>query len=106
MSCNPTEGTIPFRLAAFEALPFDKHGLYSFWYKRTCIYVGKAENSSIRKRLTEHWTKTHNDYLADWINAKGPDLRIKVKVIETRAEIEIFERFFIRKFKPLANKTS
>lgn len=106
MSCKPTEGTIPFRLAAFEALSVDEHGLYSFWFKRICIYIGKAECSSIRQRLTEHWTKTHNDYLAEWIDAKGPDLRIKFKVINKRAEIEVFERFFIRKFKPLANKTS
>ena len=106
MSCNPLEQTIPFRLSSFELFSPDDHGLYSFWFRKTCIYVGKAEDSSIKKRLTDHWTRTHNDYLRYWIDAKGPKLRIKTKIINNKKDIEIFERFYIRKFRPLANKTS
>lgn len=41
-------------------------GIYTFWHKKNCIYVGRSNN--IKKRIKEHYVSCHNDYLSLWLN--------------------------------------
>lgn len=104
LACNPRSNTIGFRLSEFDSLDPQARGLYAIWYKQSCIYVGKAQDQPLRNRLQQHWKGSHNATLNDWVAAKGSALRVSIKPMLDESVIEIFERFYIRKFKPLANR--
>ena len=40
-----------FNWLNIQKLPEDVHGIYAIWSRTTCIYVGKAENQSLKKDL-------------------------------------------------------
>ena len=50
-------------------------GVYAIWWKHRCLYVGKAVNDTIYKRLASHLSGSHNRNLSLWIGAKNGDLK-------------------------------
>ena len=87
----------------FSKIPADAYGVYGIWFRRRCIYIGKAKSQPIAKRLEQHWNGTHNPDLADWISAKGPLLNVSYAITHKQA-IDNFERRHIKRFQPLTNK--
>ena len=102
--CRPYDNQLRFRKADFEKIPADAIGIYGLWFKKRCLYVGKAEDQPIAKRLKRHWDGTHNPELAAWIQAKGSELRVAYLVAEEKSKITALERLYIRRFQPLTNR--
>ena len=102
MACPEIHRKKFFKLKNVEALPQDAFGVYGIWYGKHCIYIGKAKLQPISKRLACHWRESHNSYLNEWIEAKGSSLLFTYKILQSE-NIDVFERFYIRKFKPLEN---
>lgn len=101
--CNPFSQTLRFRVAEFYKIPADSFGVYAIWHGRRCIYVGKAEDQSIGSRLQQHWNQSHNGYLQCWIESKGRELKVSYKAISDKHRIDTYERYFIKRFQPIAN---
>lgn len=93
-----------FRLSQIEKLDSDACGVYAFWYRNRCIYVGMAQKQSVRRRLLKHWAGTHNEDLKLWIDAKRDALSVCCKIISRASLIPAEERRQIGKLQPLANK--
>ena len=102
--CRPYDNQLRFRRADFDKIPADAFGVYGLWYRRRCIYVGKAEKQPIAKRLEQHWKGTHNRELEAWVHAKGSDLRVAYLVAEEKSKVSSLEKLYIRRFQPLTNK--
>lgn len=102
--CRPYDKQLRFRRSDIDKIPSDAIGVYGLWFGKRCIYVGKAEEQPIAKRLQQHWERTHNPELAAWIQAKGPELRVAYVITEEESKIDALERLYIRRFQPLTNK--
>lgn len=101
--CNPYHNQLRFRAIDFEKIPQDAHGVYGIWYRQHCVYVGQAARQTIADRLKQHWQKTHSQDLQMWIDAEGPNLRVAYLAVGEAGKIGAYERFFIKRFQPLAN---
>lgn len=101
MTCRPYDLLAPFSLRAIDRLDPDAAGVYGFWFRRECIYIGLASN--LRSRLLQHWAGSHNDGLKDWMRAKKADLHFNYKVAGPADDIKQMERFFIQRFSPRTN---
>ena len=102
--CSPYDNQIGFSRASLDKLPADAFGVYGLWYGKRCIYVGKAEDQTIARRLVQHWRGSHNPNLANWIAAKGATLRVAYAVVNNKSGIDELEQFYIRRFQPLTNR--
>ncbi len=102
MACDPYSILSPFNFRVIDKLP-DSSGVYGFWLVRRCIYIGKAEKQSIRNRLFQHLTDCHNADLSAFIDAYGNELRIACKCIDRLDQIDVMERYCIRRFQPITN---
>ena len=83
--------------------PEHEFGVYSIWSKNICIYVGLAKEQSIRVRLRQHYSGSHNDILDSWIKSSHP-LWFHYESVENKKAIEAKERIRIKRFAPIANK--
>lgn len=104
LAFEPEKNRRKWRLRNIESLRSDEYGIYGIWYGKRCIYVGKAETQTIRDRLYQHWTKTHNQTLENWIAAEGSQLDFSYLPVEDRDSIDHNERYYIKRFQPVANK--
>ena len=93
-----------FRRADFDKIPSNAFGVYGVWFGKRCIYVGKAEDQPIARRLMQHWRGSHNQDFANWVKAKGVGLRVAYLALDDKSKVACFERFYIRRFQPLTNK--
>lgn len=75
-------------------------GVYVFWTKRFCLYVGKASN--LRERLTSHWRGSHNRDLGIWIKSHGSNLCITI--YEETGNLQVAEQRLIDRYRPHLNK--
>ncbi|WP_081617244.1 GIY-YIG nuclease family protein [Thioalkalivibrio sulfidiphilus] len=104
MSCDPRNASRPFRLSEIERPEYHGYGIYGFWYRGRCIYIGKAEDQVLTERLKQHWANCHNDLLKQWLAAKPGEIRFVVKMIDHKEQIQVYEKFYIRRFQPITNK--
>lgn len=77
-------------------------GVYGFWFRNQCIYVGMTVNQGLRDRLYQHWNGSHNDMLSLWIKSKGNKLQFCTKEVDIDY-IKIAEKYFIWLYQPLCN---
>ena len=82
--------------------PDDEFGVYALWSKTACIYVGKAEKQSLRKRLLQHYHRSHNDKLSAWIKSSHP-LWFSYEKVNNLTSIDAKERNRVKKYAPLTN---
>ncbi len=101
--CNPYANQLRFRAIDFDKIPQGAHGVYGIWFRQHCVYVGQATKQTIAERLRQHWRKTHSDNLQMWIDAEGANLKVAYLAIAEAGKIDCYERFFIKRFQPLAN---
>lgn len=69
----------PFNITSFHSahpLLDETSGVYVIWYEKTegYIYVGEVSRQPAKKRLMQHWTKSHNRVLRDWVQSFGHSL--------------------------------
>lgn len=102
---NSKHLTMPFRRHNIESIPDNAVGIYGFWYRTTgkCIYVGKAKKQPIKKRLKQHWRKSHNLELRLWIDEFGEFLDVCYISVECKKRIDRMEKRLIRAWDPEAN---
>lgn len=86
-----------------STVPDDHGGVYGFWFRRYCVYIGMTVRQSLRKRLSDHWVCSHNKFLRDWIKAKGENLQVSFRPLQSALEITELEKKYIRRYQPLAN---
>ena len=98
-ACLPNGG-IPFRRSTIEVVVPQKSGIYVFWSKRFCLYVGKAD--VLRERLLRHWVASHNPDLRLWIRAHGSKLSVTYKLVES--DLQNAEQSYIDMLSPHLNK--
>lgn len=93
-----------FSYQAIELMPRDVIGVYAFWSKSTerCIYVGRAKDQPIHKRLRSHFQQSHNRRLRGWITYLRADLQFCYAQV-ARNQVERVERWLIRQWRPDAN---
>ena len=92
----------------FSSIEIDRAGLinpgiYVFYFKKMCIYVGSAERP-LGERLREHWRGSHNDRLTNWIKVYGKKLRVEVREIKTIDRIKSVEQGEMDRLSPLVKK--
>jgi len=75
-------------------------GVYIFWSKNFCVYVGQADN--LRKRLLTHWSKSHNANLNIWLQSLGPRLCIGYELVSK--DLTGVEQMYIDRYQPHLNK--
>lgn len=94
----------PWSYPTLEEVPRDLTGVYAFWYRRTgrCVYVGKASEQTVRKRLHQHWRGSRNEALNLWMKAYGNFLDVCYAPVE-RHRVAAMERRLIKRWKPETN---
>jgi hypothetical protein len=94
---------LPFNRVTIDKVHLSCAGVYLFWHRKMCIYVGKTDRS-LRQRLREHWALCHNDQLRRWIKACGQQLEIQWRCIDDLSSIRAYEQMYIDLCMPLTNK--
>ena len=91
---------IPFRRSYIESSVPCKSGIYMFWSNKFCLYVGKADN--LCERLLSHWLRSHNPDLNMWIKARGAELCVSYKLVNSN--LQMAEQELIDRLSPHLNK--
>ena len=85
-------------------------GIYAIWWSHKCLYVGKSDERTVHKRLSEHLANCHNQELRDWIEAKNGLLKVSFVNLEANKEaikyIHEIEAVLIKLLSPELNKTN
>jgi len=105
MTCKPTTLTKFFSLINIEKIPSDVKGVYGFWCRDMCLYIGKAEEQPLRDRLLTHFNGTHNPDLRLWIQTYPKEIEFAYKQILETSTIHSVERLMIERYNPRTNKT-
>lgn len=96
-----TNNAFPFRRSSIETRVPEVSGIYFFWSRKFCVYVGQATN--LRERLMSHWLKSHNDDLNRWLKCPANTLCINFEIQSKKNLFEI-EQMFINRYQPHLNK--
>lgn len=75
-------------------------GVYIIWWRKICLYVGKAERQTVGDRMLQHWNECHNIELRTWIEAKRSDLEYCCASVN---KIGRSEKHLIRVLRPRTN---
>ena len=79
-------------------------GLYVFYFRKKCLYVGMSTN--LKNRLRTHWSGgSHNKSLKKWIVTKKDSLQVYyVKTMVSQKEkVKRVEDWLIRRLNPTLN---
>ena len=81
-------------------------GVYGFWYRTTgrCLYIGQAKEQPIKNRLKQHWYRSHNAKLRQWIKAFGQHIEICYMPVNS-AIMDKTEKRLIKALRPETNQT-
>ncbi len=95
-----------------EKFPFDYNfhnninhtgGLYCFWLRDTCIYVGMSEN--LHNRIAQHSHQEDNSKLIELFNAYSKEIKISFIYLNLSAnKLRNIESEAILKLHPIANR--
>lgn len=79
-------------------------GLYCFWVRGRCLYVGMS-STSLKRRLKEHCEAEDNELLSEYFETYGEDIEIVIVYSDAPEQsIRELESEAIRKLYPLANR--
>ena len=94
---------LPFNWANIDRISDKVIGIYIFWRGPFCLYVGKAKDQALKKRIRRHYTECHNPWLALWLKS-GHKISFSYEAVSNKASVDAKERNRIRSLKPLTNK--
>lgn len=82
----------------------DIQGLYAFWVRGTCLYVGMSMN--LKNRMQQHCEMETNPKIIENYNAYGGEIDVSLLYLEGYGEgqLRTLESAAIRKFDPIANR--
>ena len=95
-------GKMAFTHSNIMRCPDNKIGVYRFWRKNKCIYVGQTSDQSLQKRLKSHYFNSHSRFLNLWIKSSFK-LEFDINIMIDKNEILKFEDFLIKKLDPDCN---
>ena len=93
--------------AAFGYLFYDSidelPGLYCFWVRGRCLYVGMSTN--LKRRLKQHCESEDNERLADYFNTYNGEIVVSVVYKEgtTETSLRRLELEAIKAMNPIVN---
>lgn len=90
--------TVPFGYEHHEVVPAEP-GLYSFWLRERCLYVGMSDN--LKRRIREHESNETNTDLAGYFDEFHD--QIKISVVPMRGDLRRMESEAIRDLHPVTN---
>lgn len=95
--------TRPFTYNYHNTVGEGVRGLYSFWLRGCCLYVGRSMD--IRRRLWEHRTNEANQDLAKYMSAFSRDIEVSHIELEniTKKVLKDVEAKAIRYMDPKTN---
>lgn len=79
-------------------------GLYCFWIRGTCLYVGMSTN--LKRRLQQHCSAEDNPILKDHFRSYSNE--IKLSLVYRNASVDELRRLelqAISKLRPIANRS-
>ena len=99
LSDHPTQ----FGSMFYESVD-ESPGLYSFWVRGVCLYVGKSMN--LKRRLREHCEAEDNMLIRENFEVYGTEIKVVIAHYEGISEKYLYEleSEAIRRMKPLANR--
>ena len=79
-------------------------GLYAFWVRGACLYVGMSMN--LKSRMQQHCEMETNPKIIENYDAYGGEIDVSLLYLEGYCEeqLRILESEAIRKFNPIANR--
>ena len=93
---------IPFGRMSYEHVD-ESPGLYCFWVRGTCLYVGMSTN--LKRRLKEHCEAEDNERLSEYFEAYGAEIDAVIVYRDApEARLRELESDAIKKLRPLANR--
>ena len=97
---------VPFSYNYHYDLPEGTPGLYSFWVRDCCLYVGMGMD--IKRRLSEHDAKDDNNELAEYFSVFGNEMEVSsVEILDADRNILLMlESQVTRAMNPKTNKTN
>lgn len=95
---------VSFGSMSYEGVD-DTPGLYCFWVRDTCLYVGKSD-ISLKRRLKEHCEAEDNPLLREKFKAYSTEIKVVVAYYDgiSKERLRELESEAIRKMRPLANR--
>lgn len=105
MTCKPSKHASLFSQMNIERISNDVRGVYGFWCRGICLYIGKVESQPLKERLRTHFVKSHNDDLKLWLQTYPKEIRFAYKSISEIEKIHEVERLMIARYAPRTNKT-
>jgi predicted GIY-YIG superfamily endonuclease len=94
---------LTFNYINLTRVPKGERGIYILWCGDICIYIGKAEKSTIHARLNSHYSGSHNDGLNMWIQSSH-ELEFQYEMVRNSRAISAKERNRIKQLSPVTNK--
>lgn len=91
---------VPFGYQHHEVVP-DAPGLYSFWLRGVCLYVGMSDD--LQRRVREHESCEANPDLARHFRAYRDE--ISISVVPHGGDLRRLESEAIRELRPATNAT-
>ena len=77
-------------------------GLYAFWLRGTCLYVGMTENMA--RRISEHETAEINPFLSQYFCKFPGEIEMAIAYVNTDARcLKDLESECIARLRPLTN---
>ena len=90
-----------FKITKIDRVKKD-NGIYAFWYRERCMYVGKAKDQTLYERLYQHYKRSHNKRLRQRISILQSKLQFCFLVLPKR-KIDYLEKKFIQRLQPQDN---
>lgn len=93
---------VPFGYTHYEHVD-ESPGLYCFWVRGTCLYVGMSTN--LKKRLHSHCVAENNPILKEHFISYRNEIQLSLAYISVSVDkLCEFERQVISKLRPIANR--
>ena len=94
---------VPFGYRSYEHVA-ETPGLYCFWIRRACLYVGMSTN--LKRRLQQHCTAEDNPILKDHFRVYSSEVRLSLAYRNVPVdELRKLESQAISKLHPIANRS-
>lgn len=102
VSARLSSGMVPFGYTHYESVD-ESPGLYCFWVRGACLYVGMSTN--LKKRLQSHCMAESNTILKQHFDVYKNEIDLSIVYVDgTVEQLCELERQAISKLHPIANR--
>lgn len=97
-----TKDSVPFGYSSHESVN-ESPGLYCFWLRNACLYVGMSTN--LKRRLIQHCTMEDNPILKSHFHTYANEISLSLAYKNVaEKDLRSLESRAISKLRPLANR--